>query len=91
MPDKNLVLDSDPFADEGVAGDFAAATDPGALLDFHEGTDFRVVANLTPIKIGESEDFDTLPDFYIGGDALVEGHLVAHAATSVRIGAAGMM
>jgi hypothetical protein len=53
VPDKNIVLYSDTFADEGVTGDFAVFTDNGVLLDFNKSADFAIVTNRTTIEVNE--------------------------------------
>jgi hypothetical protein len=48
-----------------VAGNLAPAADFGAFLDFNERADFHIVANLTSVKIGETEDADIPPQLHI--------------------------
>src|ERR1035441_5595228 len=56
VPDENFLLQRHAFADESVAGNFAAAPDFRALLDFNERADLHIIADFTPVKIGETED-----------------------------------
>jgi hypothetical protein len=51
MTDENFVFERHPLADKGMARNFAAVSDFGALLDFDESADLYVVANFTPIQI----------------------------------------
>src|SRR5262249_59221391 len=59
------------LADEGVAGDLAAASDRRALLDFDEGADLGLVADLAAVEIDEARQLDVLPEFHVGSDAVV--------------------
>ena len=57
MADEDLILERDARADERVAGNLAAPADARAALDFDEGADARLVADLAAIKVDEGEDF----------------------------------
>lgn len=51
MPDKDSILDRDPAADEGVAGDLAVRPNRGTLLDFNEGANLCGFADTAAVKI----------------------------------------
>ena len=53
-----MVFDRDAFADEGVAGDLAAAADAGVLLDLDKGADLRLVTDLAAVQIEEVAEPD---------------------------------
>ena len=66
VTDENLVLQSNPFANESVAGDFTAVPDFGPLLDLHERADLHVVPNLATVKIDETNEPDIFAQPDIG-------------------------
>src|SRR5947207_6666919 len=76
MPNEDLVFDLHAFANEGMAGDFAAVTHPCAFLYFYKGPYFDIVTDFTPVQIGKGIYFDIFPQLDIGSDALKQ--LLAH-------------
>ena len=74
MSHKHFVLDDHAFTDKGVTGDLAALADPRVFLDLNEGPDFRIVADVASVEVGEPEDTDVLAEFDVGRDLLVERH-----------------
>ena len=70
MTDKDFVFDCDTFADEGVAGNFAASANFCAFLNLNKGADFRVVADFAAVQIGEAENADILAQLDVCGDFL---------------------
>lgn len=54
VANEDLVFDRYPFANESVAGNLAARSDAGSLLDFHEAPDPCLVANFAAVKIDET-------------------------------------
>src|SRR5262245_19472095 len=71
VPDKHLILDLDPFADEGVALDLDAATDLRAALDLDERADPRFVADLASVQVDEIENLDVPAQPDVGGYRLI--------------------
>ena len=49
VPHENIVLQNHPFANEGVAGDFAAMADARAFLNLNKGSNLYVIANLAAV------------------------------------------
>ena len=84
MADKNFVLDRDAFADERVAGNFAALADPNPFLNLDKRADFRVVADFAAVQVGEGENPDPLAKFNVWSDALIWRCGILHAGTIVR-------
>jgi len=60
MADEAFVLDRDPFANERMARDLAAPTDPRILLDLDERSNHRLVADLAPVQVDEAVNLDVL-------------------------------
>src|SRR3972149_5182418 len=83
MPYEHLVFDSYAFADEGVAGDLAVPPALRPLLALDEGTDPRVVANLTAVEVDEVVDLHVSTQLHVRGDALVPRPLRHHLQTPV--------
>jgi hypothetical protein len=57
-----------------VAGDLAALSDVGILLDLDESPDFCLVADFAAVQVDELGKFYVLPKLYIGSDADVFAH-----------------
>ena len=53
-----------------MAGDLAAAADPGVLLNLHKGTDLRLVSNLAAVEIDELRETYVLAQLYVVCDAI---------------------
>jgi hypothetical protein len=53
MTDEDVIFNDHPFADEGVAGDFAAPADRSVLLNLDKGANLGFVANLASVEIDE--------------------------------------
>ena len=70
VPDENVVLQSDAFANESVAGNFTTAANFRAFLDFDKRADFHIVANFTAVKIGEAENTDIPAQLDVGSNLL---------------------
>jgi hypothetical protein len=49
VADENFRFDNHPFANKSVTRNLASLADPGSLLNFHEGANFRVIANLAAV------------------------------------------
>src|SRR5579862_3698258 len=49
MPNEDVVLYEDAFADKGVAGNLAALAYTGIFLDFHECADLCLIADLATV------------------------------------------
>src|SRR6185436_9148923 len=69
VADEDFVLDSHPFADEGVTLDLATRADPDALLDFHEGADRSLSPDFAPVEIHEGVNPDVLSQRDVGCDS----------------------
>jgi hypothetical protein len=67
VPDKYLILDLDPFADERVALNLDAAADLRTALDLNECANPRFVADLASVQIDEIENFDVPAQPDVGG------------------------
>ena len=67
---KDVVLDCNAFAYEGVAGDFAVPSDFRVFLDLHETSDLTVVSYYATVKIDEGVDFDPFADYDVWGNSL---------------------
>lgn len=65
VADEHLVLDGHALANEGVAGNFDRAAEPGILLNLDERADFGIIADLAAIEIYESEDSNVLAELDI--------------------------
>jgi hypothetical protein len=72
MSNKDVILNGYAFADETVAGNFAALPDLDPLLNFDESTNFRVVPNLASVKINKIVNCDVATKLDIIVDASVE-------------------
>jgi hypothetical protein len=70
VSDKDVIFDSDAFANESVAGNLASAPDPGVLLDFDKGTYLCLVPDLAPVQIYELGKADIHTQFHIIGNAI---------------------
>ena len=51
VANENLVLDRHTLADKSVTGDLAAPANERVFLNFHEGSDFGLVANDAAVQI----------------------------------------
>ena len=70
MSNKDFVLQRNAFAEKRMAADFAAPANLDALLDFHKGADFDLIADFTPVEIGKAKYTHVPAEFYIGGNAI---------------------
>src|SRR5882724_5939434 len=70
MANEYVVLDSDAFANERVARNFAAGADGGILLNLNKTTDARLIPHCTAVKVSEAEHLDGPPQGNIGSDAV---------------------
>lgn len=66
VADKDIILNGDATADEGMTGNLASSTDPNLLLDLYEGSDLRVVSDFTPVEIDEAKESNARPELNIG-------------------------
>jgi len=66
VADEDAVLNRDALADERVAGDLAATSDGGALLDLDERSKAAFVADDAPIQIEELAESDAFTEPDIG-------------------------
>ena len=62
---KDVVLDGDPLANEGMSGDLAVLSDFGPLLNFHKGHDLRAIADRAAVEIDKIVDPDVPTLLYI--------------------------
>src|ERR1700688_458367 len=76
MADEYVVFNVHAFADEGVAGNFAATADPRIFLNFYKCADLGFVSNFTSIHVNELGELDVFPELYIRGDAYKFVHSV---------------
>src|ERR1035438_7625125 len=53
MTDEDVILDHDPFTDEGVTGNLAALANRSVLLNLDKGADLGIVAYLTTVEVDE--------------------------------------
>ena len=53
VPDKDLVLDRDPFTDERVARYLASPADFGILLNLNECSNVGLISNLATVEVDE--------------------------------------
>jgi hypothetical protein len=53
MTDEDVVLDHDPFANEGVTGNLATFSDGRVFLDLDERTNLGFVADLASVQVDE--------------------------------------
>jgi hypothetical protein len=67
VTNEDFILDRHAFANERMAGDLTIAPDPGILLDLHEGSDLRVIANLTPVQVYEISQFHVPAQLHVRG------------------------
>ena len=65
VTDKNLVLNLDALADEGVAGNFAATADAGPPLNFDERADPAFIADFAAVKIYKVVNNDVVAKLYV--------------------------
>src|SRR5215472_2561292 len=70
VSDEDLVLDDDPFADEGVARDFATPADYCVLLDFDEAPDLGIIADATAVQVRKPDDLHVAAEPHIGRDSI---------------------
>ena len=68
MTHEDFVLDRDAFADEGMAGDFAAGADDRVLLNLHKRADATLVADPAAVEINETMDRDVFSQPNVGRD-----------------------
>jgi hypothetical protein len=71
VTDEDFVLNCHTFTDERVTGNLAALPDPRPFLNFHEGSDFRFVTDLTTVKIYEGEYTNAFPQLDVRRNELV--------------------
>ena len=74
VADEDVVLDGHAFADERVAGNLALTAHRSVLLNFHERSDFGVVADFAAVQIDEFGKLHTLAELYVRGNAAVFVH-----------------
>jgi hypothetical protein len=65
VPDEDVVLDANTFADKGVTRNLAELAHTGIFLDFYECADLRVVADLAPVQIYKLREPDVFPQFHV--------------------------
>src|SRR5262249_23110152 len=70
MSDEYMILNLDALANERVARDLHPPAHLRALLNLHEGADFRLVADLAPVEVHEIEDPDVLSELDVRRDRL---------------------
>ena len=70
MANEHVIVDAHAFADKRVARDLAVRTDDGVLLDFDKGANLGVGADLTPVKVDEAREFDTVGELVTSGAML---------------------
>jgi hypothetical protein len=68
VTDEDILFQGHAFANETMAGNFTAMADARALLDFHKGADFHVVANFATVKVGKGKEPDIFAQLHIGGN-----------------------
>src|SRR5204863_2879452 len=88
MSDKHLILDLDPFADEGVAGNFHPAPHRGAALNLDKRAYFRLVPDLAAVEVDELENLDVAAKLDVIRDRL-ELHSLMHPSRIYRLTALG--
>src|ERR1700722_11681654 len=84
MADETIFAERDQFADKGMRLHAAAGADHGPLLDFCEGSDEAVIADLAAIEVAGRDDLDPGAEFDIAHTALMPLRLV-HDATPRRL------
>src|SRR5262249_38712750 len=70
VSDKNVVLDDNALADEGVAGYLAATANRGVFLYLDKRPDLAVVADCAPVQIDKIRDVGVRADAHIRGNFL---------------------
>src|SRR5512132_1452204 len=76
MTNKDIVLDSDTFANERVARNLTAGADDGILLNLNKTTDARLIPHCTAVKVSEAEYLYGTSQRNIGSDAAKRFHAV---------------
>jgi hypothetical protein len=71
MANKDLILESHPFAEERMTGNFAAIANAHSFLDLDERANLHIITDFTTVEIGEGVDLDALPKLNIRRDAPV--------------------
>src|SRR5712691_7097947 len=74
VPDEDLILDGDAFADERVARNLAATAHLRVLLDLDERADFGFVANLAAVQVDELPKRDVVPQLDVRRNGLLLVH-----------------
>ena len=67
VPNKNIILQSHPFTNKGMTGNFAAVPNLDPFLNLHKRSNLHIVPNLTSVKIDEIVKPDIFAQFHIGG------------------------
>ena len=70
VPDEHLRLDGDAFTDERMTGDLAAITHSCSFLNFDEGPNPSVVADLAAVEIYKCVNRHVAAELNVGGNAL---------------------
>ena len=82
VPDKNLILNRDSFANKGMAGNLTAIADFRPFLNLDESSDLHIITNLTAIEIRETEYTDPFAQNHIWGDLLMQAKRSGHFGRS---------
>ena len=89
VTDENLVFQSYPFTNEGVAGDFAAVSNFNPFLNLHERSNLYVIPDLTTVKIDEIVKPDISAQLHVRSHPLKRmlrrTHLIQPAAHAPEI------